>query len=248
MLLVWLAPGCTDSDATRVSAHTPAGGLRVLAAASLSEAFSELGRVFEGRHPNVEITFNFAASSALAEQLNAGAPGDVFASADEANMRKVTDRGTAADPKVIARNRLAILVERGNPRGVAGLADLADPDLVLVLCAPEVPCGRLAAAALAKAGVRVRPASLEENVKAVVSKVTLGEADAGIVYATDVKAAGDEAQGVHIGIASDPDLEAVYPMAVTRATSNREAAQAWLDFVLSAEAQSILRTHGFVSP
>jgi molybdate transport system substrate-binding protein len=145
---------------------------------------------------------------------------------------------------VIARNRLAILVEKGNPKAVDGLPDLSKPDIVTVLCAPEVPCGRFGAAALAAAGVTAKPASLEENVKAVVSKVVLGEADAGIVYATDVQAAGTQADGIAI----DGAPEAVYPIAVTTAATNRDAAEAWIALVRSKEGRAVLAARGFLEP
>jgi molybdate transport system substrate-binding protein len=240
-VLALMAGGCSDDENSSAS-------LQVFAAASLTDAFTELGAAFEAAHPDVKVTFNFAASSALAQQINAGGRADVFASADEANMAKVTDAGNADDPKVIARNRLSILVEQGNPKGITGLADLAEPGVVLVQCAPEVPCGKLAAAALTKAGVTATPASLEENVKAVVSKVTLGEADAGIVYVTDVQAAEGDAEGVDIDIAADPELEAVYVIAVTETSTERDAAHAWLEFVLSDEGQRTLAKFGFLSP
>ncbi len=250
--LTLAAAGCgrdagQDAATTSTTGADPlTGTLRVFTAASLTEAFTEMGNAFEVEHPNVEVTFNFAASSALAQQINEGGSADVFVAADESNMKKVTDAGNAADPKTIARNRLAILVEKGNPKGINGLADLAEPDVILVLCAPEVPCGKVGAAALAKAGVTTKPSSLEENVKAVVSKVTLGEADAGIVYATDVKAVGDKAEGVAIDIATDPTLEAVYPIAVTKGSINREAAIAWVEYVLSDEGQATLAKFGFL--
>jgi molybdate transport system substrate-binding protein len=243
--LALVAGGCGDDDNDDGSA---AGPLRVFAAASLTEAFTELGNSFERANPDVDITFNFAASSALAQQINDGAPADVFVSADDGNMKKVTDAGNATDPKVIARNRLAILVEQANPKGITGLGDLGHPDVVFVLCAPEVPCGKFAAAALAKAGVTATPASLEENVKAVVAKVTLGEADAGIVYATDVRASAGKAEGVDIDIADDPDLEAVYPIALTGSSTERTAARAWIDYVLSDSGQATLARFGFLSP
>lgn len=241
-LLALVAAGCGSDD------DTSSRNLQVFAAASLTEAFTELGEAFEAEHPDVDVTFNFAASSALAQQINEGGPADVLVSADESSMQKVTDAGNATDAKTIARNRLGILVEKGNPKGITGLADLEKPDVVLVLCAPEVPCGRFAAAALQKAGVSVNPSSLEENVKAVMSKVTLGEADAGIVYVTDVKAAGDNAEGVDIDIANDPTLEAVYPIALTKQATNAEAAKAWIEFVLSEEGQEALAKFGFLSP
>jgi molybdate transport system substrate-binding protein len=250
LLLTAACGGGSSARAKSTSTKTDAlsGSVLVLAAASLTEAFTELGKAFEAEHPNAEVTFSFAASSALAEQINQGAPADVFASADQASMKKVTDTAHADDPKVFARNRLSILVEKGNPKGVTNLADLAKPGITLVLCAPEVPCGRYAAAALAKAEVAAKPVSLEENVKAVVSKVTLGEADVGIVYVTDVKAAAGKAQGVAIDIAGDPGLEAVYPIAVTDAATNPEAARAWVRFVLSGAGQATLKRSGFLAP
>lgn len=239
------APG--PSTAT-TDADTLSGELQVFAAASLTEAFTELGEAFEAEHPDVEVTFSFGASSALATQIDQGAPADVFVSADEASMERVTAAGSALDPRAIARNRLAIIVERGNPKGITDLDDLAEAGVVLVLCAPEVPCGRLAAAALQQAGVTARPSSLEENVKAVVSKVTLGEADAGIVYVTDLRAAGDEAEGVAIDIADAPTLEAVYPMAITTRATRADAAKAWSELVLSDDGQETLAELGFLSP
>jgi len=224
------------------------GRLNVSAAASLTEAFEELGRTFEADHPAIDVTFNFGGSSALAEQIIQGAASDVFASADETSMAKVVDAGDAADPVVFARNRLSIIVEPGNPTGIGTLADLAADEVVVALCAPEVPCGRYAAAALAQAGVELDAATLEENVRAVVAKVTLGEVDAGIVYATDVRAAGVEADGVAIDIANDPDLEALYTIAVTTDSGNRDAAAEWVDFMLSEPGLRALERFGFLAP
>jgi molybdate transport system substrate-binding protein len=242
-----VAIGCGNDENTRPAA-TVSGTLQVFAAASLTEAFTAMGTAFEAAHPHVKVTFNFAASSALAQQINQGGPADVFVSADGPNMQKVIDAGNASGAKTIARNRLAILVEKGNPKGITGLADLAKGRVVFVLCAPEVPCGKFGAAALQKAGVTAKPASLEENVKAVVAKVTLGEADAGIVYVTDVKAARDRAQGVGIDIAGDPTLEAVYPIAMTKRATSTAAAAAWIDYVLSARGQATLAKYGFLAP
>jgi molybdate transport system substrate-binding protein len=241
-----VAGGCGGDDDTTAAANT--GALRVFAAASLTDAFTTLAKTFEADHPGVNVELNFAASSALAQQIDQGAPADVFASADEASMAKVTAAGDAADPTTFARNRLAILVEKGNPKKIGGLADTARSGVVLVLCAPQVPCGRYAAAAYAKAGVTPRPASLEDNVKGVVAKVTLGEADAGIVYATDAKAAGTNAATVAVDNADTPDLEAVYPIAVTTHVANRPAARAWVDFLLSPAGQHTLATSGFLAP
>jgi molybdate transport system substrate-binding protein len=213
----------------------------------LTEAFTELGVTFEVSHPDIAVSFNFGGSSVLVQQIEAGAAADVFASADEATMRTLSKTGKVTTPRLIARNRLAILVERGNPKAIRGLADLSRPGLEVVLCAPEVPCGRLTETALAKAGAAVRPAAREENVKAVVSKVVLGEADAGIVYASDVRAVGDKAEGVAIDSAGDPDLEAIYPIAAVN-SGNRQAAGAWIEHVLSERGQATLHSYGFLSP
>lgn len=245
VVLVALAlTGCgsdTGSGSTAVE-------LRVFAAASLTEAFTDLGSRFEDEHRGVSVSFNFASSSALARQIEEGAPADVFASADEETMSDVVESGHARRPVTIARNRLALLVRRGNPKRIGGLADLDRDEVEFVLCAPAVPCGRLGAAALDRAGVTAAPASLEENVKAVVSRVVLGEADAGIVYATDVRAAGDTAQGVDLGIPDDPTLEAVYPMAATQRAAQPRVARSWIDYARSPEGQSVLRGFGFRSP
>ena len=254
LLLVAMISAASCASGTRSSAGADERGeplrgeLRVFAAASLTEAFTEIAQLFEDEHPALDVVLNFAASSALARQIDEGAPADVFASADEAIMRAVVDAGNAVDPRVVARNRLAILVEKGNPKAISGIADLADPGLVFVVCAPQVPCGRLGGEALRRAGVDARPASLEENVKAVVAKVTLGEADAGIVYATDVRAAGDRAVGVDLDNAGDPDIGAAYPMAVTAHGENVAAARAWAELVRSARGRAVLAAHGFLEP
>ncbi|HEX4866155.1 MAG TPA: molybdate ABC transporter substrate-binding protein [Acidimicrobiales bacterium] len=250
---VLAAAGCHD-DAPATATTTPkgaepvAGELRVLAAASLTEVFTEIGRAVEAAHPGLRVTFSFAGSSALAQQIEAGAPADVFVSADEATMEGVVAAGDATDPQRIARNRLALLVERGNPKGIGGLGDLDRPGIVFVLCAPEVPCGRFGAAALTQAGVAAKPASLEANVKAVVAKVRLGEVDAGIVYATDVAAAGEATEGIDIAGADDPALEAVYLAAVTSGSANPTAAARWTEHLLSAEGQAVLARYGFLAP
>lgn len=198
-------------------------------------------------YPGSKVTFNFAASSELVAQINEGAPADVFASADLENMAKLTDAGNnSSEPVVFATNAAQIIVAPGNPLGITGVADLADEDLVVVVCAPEVPCGTYASTVFDNAGVAVTPKSFEENVKAVVAKVTLGEADAGIVYVTDVIAAGDAAAG--IDIPSDINVVAQYPIAVTKETSNAAGAQAFIDFVVSEQGQRILASYGFLAP
>jgi molybdate transport system substrate-binding protein len=230
--------GAAEST-TRVS-----GTVTVFAAASLTGAFEEVAEAFEAAHPGAHVRLNFAASSALAQQIDEGAPADVFASADEANMTEVVDAGNlSGQPQVFATNVLEIIVEPGNPKGITGVADLARSGIIYVTAAPEVPIGTYAAHVLEKADVDVSPASLEADVKAVVAKVTSGEADAGIVYATDVTAAGTRADGVTIP--TDLNIVARYPVGVTEEAANPEVAQAWIDFLRGSEGQAILATFGF---
>lgn len=252
LLVLLLAAGCGNdaspsrtADATTITEPQLAGTVTVLAASSLTEAFTELGKAFESDHPGVKVTFSFGASSTLAQQALDGAPADLLATADEANLQKVVDGAAASDPRVFARNRLSILVGKGNPKGIATLADLAKPELLLVLCAPEVPCGKFGAQVLQKAGVTATPKSLEENVKGVVSKVTLGEADAGLVYVTDAKAAGDKTDGV--AIHDEQNVIAVYPMGLLNQAGNADAARAFRNFVLSPAGQATLAGYGFLS-
>lgn len=230
----------------RPEAQGPAlsGRVTVFAAASLTEAFTDLGKAFEAANPGVKVTFSFGASSTLAQQALDGAPADLLATADEANLQKVVDGGGASDPRVFARNRLAILVGRGNPKGIATLADLAKPGVAVVLCAPEVPCGKFGAQVLQKAGVAVTPRSLEENVKGVVSKISLGEADAGLTYVTDVRAAGEKAEG--LPIPDEQNVTAVYPMGLLKQVGNKDAAVAFRNYVLSPAGQSTLAGYGFL--
>jgi molybdate transport system substrate-binding protein len=236
-----------NGAASAASTQPPlTGNLTVLAAASLTDSFNELGRNFQAAHPGTKVTFSYDASSTLATQADSGAPADLFASADQSNMKKVTDAGHAGPPRVFAHNKLAILVKKGNPKNVRALSDFDKPGVAFVLCAVEVPCGKYGAQALAKAGVKAQPKSLESNVKAVVTKVTTGEVDAGIGYVTDAMAAAATATGVDI-----PDrynVAAEYPMAVLKQSKNQNLAYAFLDFVLGPEAQAILAKYGFSGP
>jgi molybdate transport system substrate-binding protein len=227
--------------------HAVAAELSVSAAASLTAAFGEIAAAFEKANPGEKVATNFAGSPTLVQQILEGAPVDVFASADEANMKRLTDAARVAGrPRVFARNRLAILVEKGNPKKITGLADLAKPGLVVALCGPTVPAGRYAREAFARAGVKVPETSQELDVKAVVSRVVLGEADAGVVYATDVRAAGDRAEGVDIPDATN--VVALYPIAVLKDAPHGEKAEAFVALVLGAEGRSILERHGFIAP
>lgn len=239
------APGATEAAASEEPAVS--GEVVVFAAASLTDAFTELGDAFTAANPDASVIFNFAASSELVAQIVEGAPADVFASADLRNMTRLTDAGgQAAEPVIFASNRSEIVVAPGNPLGITGLEDLADDELILVVCAPEVPCGAYASQIFENAGIDPVADSYEENVRAVLGKVMLGEADAGIVYATDVIAADDAAEGVPIP--ADVNVEARYPIAVTSESPNPEGAQAFIDFVLDDTGQAILAGYGFSSP
>lgn len=250
-LVVAGCAGSRSSSASRTSPHPPeaTGRLTVLAAASLTDAFTEIGARFEKANPRVKVTFGFGASSSLATQVNQGAPGDVFASADAPNMDKLLGpggAGAASPPVTFARNSLQIVVGRGNPKRIASLADLARPGVVYVAAAPSVPIGGYAQQVLAKAAVAPVPKSLEADVKAVVTKVALGEADAGIVYTTDVRAAGDKVQGV--AIPDELNVVARYPIAVLRSVKNPVAADAFVAFVRGSEGQAVLASYGFGAP
>ena len=221
--------------------------LLIFAASSLAEAFTALAAAFAHSHPAATLEQSFAGSPALVSQVESGAPADVIATADPTSLQRLERAGLLADaPTVFARNRLEIVVERGNPKGVRGLGDLARADLVVILAGEAVPAGRYARDTLRAAGVRVEPRSLEENAKAVLNKVALGEADAGIVYATDVRAAGERVSGVEIPAAQN--AIAAYPIARLKRADELPAARAFVAFVLSGEGQAILARFGFLAP
>ncbi|WP_367128025.1 molybdate ABC transporter substrate-binding protein [Saccharothrix sp. HUAS TT1] len=225
----------------------PRERVTVFAAASLTGTFTVLGDEFEAAHPGVEVVFNFGGSSALARQLGQGAPADVFASAAPANMAEVADAGgTAAEPVVFARNRLEIAVPRGNPAGVAGLADFGDEAAKVAVCAEQVPCGAAARRVFAAAGVTARPDTVEQDVKAVLTKVRLGEVDAGLVYRTDVRAAGGEVEG--IGFAEADDAVNDYPIAPLAGAPNAAGARAFVEHVRSDRGRAVLAEAGFDVP
>ena len=231
------------APAAPATADPVKGTLDVFAAASLTESFRQLGADFHRAHPAATVEFNFNGSPTLVTQIEQGAPADLFASADQANLDRVTEAGLAGGPPVVfAHNQLEIVVARGNPRHIGGLADLARPGLLVVLAGPTVPAGRYAAQALQAAAVRVTPVSEETDVKSVVSKVALGEADAGIVYRTDVSAAGSSVSGVPIP--ARYNVVATYPAVVLKGAANPVAARAFLDY-LSGPGQATLARFGF---
>lgn len=250
-LLLALA-GCGSSGGAASSGSssgkpTMSGTVTVLAAASLTDAFTRLGRQFEAAHPGTKVSFSFAASSELATQIVNGAPADVFASASPATMAQVSDAGhTAGTPAVFARNTLEIAVPAGNPAKVHGLADFARTSLTIALCAPEVPCGAAATRVFQIAKITPKPDTLEADVKATLSKVTLGEVDAALVYRTDVRAAGDKVQGISFPEAAQAVND--YPIAVLTQAPNPVAARAFVALVRSARGRAVLTGAGFGAP
>ncbi len=242
---ILLLAGCAAS-APVDSSDGLGGTVTVLAAASLTDVFDDLAAEFESRHPGVEIVLSYGGSSALAEQLVSGAPADVFASADPSTMTTVTEAGLTVDPVIFTTNVLELAVPAGNPGGVTGLADLANPDLAIALCDPAVPCGSAAEKLLAQEGVVASVDTLEEDVRAALTKVALGEADAALVYRTDVIAAGDEVEGIELPEAASVVNE--YPISLLADAPNAEAAQAFVDFVLGGMGREALTDAGFGLP
>ncbi|MEU3399942.1 molybdate ABC transporter substrate-binding protein [Streptomyces filamentosus] len=251
-LLVPLA-ACGDDGAEKDAAGSPASGstggapaanLTVLAAASLTDVFKTAGAAYEKSHPGTKLTFSFAGSQELVAQVSQGSPADVLVTADTKSMDKVgADTGT---PAVIAKNRLVIATGEGNPHGIDELKDLADTGLKVVLAAPEVPAGKYSQKILDAQRITVKPVSQEPNVRAVLSKVELGEADAGLVYRTDAESAKDEVDAVEI-----PDGQnavAQYPAATLKDSENAEAAAAFVAWLSSPEGQKILQDAGFQKP
>ncbi|MFZ0492493.1 MAG: molybdate ABC transporter substrate-binding protein [Acidimicrobiia bacterium] len=221
--------------------------VRVSAAASLTDAFAEIETAFEATHPGIDVVLNFGGSSALREQIIEGAPVDVFASANMSIMDSVVAAGeVVSEPRVFASNLLEIAVPPGNPGDVAGLVDFSRAGLLVGLCAEGVPCGDFGRNALEKAGVVPVIDSNEPDVRALLTKIELGELDAGIVYATDVESAGGRVEGVEIP-ASD-NVIATYPIAVLVSAPNPRGADAFLEFVLSDPGQAILSRYGFAAP
>ncbi|WP_037294891.1 molybdate ABC transporter substrate-binding protein [Saccharomonospora azurea] len=218
----------------------------VFAAASLTDVFTELEHRFEQTHDGVDVRLNFAGSSRLAQQIAEGAPADVFASADTEPMRQLeTDGLLDGPPETFATNTLAIAVPRGNPAGITRFADLADPGVTLVVCAPAVPCGSATEEVERRTGVTLRPASEEADVRSVLTKVEVGEADAGLVYATDV-AASDAVEEVAFPEAAE--VVNTYPIAVPAAAGRTEPAHRFVELVLSEEGRRLLREAGFGLP
>ncbi|MET9358402.1 molybdate ABC transporter substrate-binding protein [Streptomyces sp. NPDC006617] len=223
------------------------GTVNVFAAASLTESFTELGEEFEKQHPGTEVVFNFGGSDSLAAGITSGAPADVFASASPRTMKVVTDADAAAGaPAAFVRNRLEIATLPGNPDQVTSLKDLTGDGLKVVLCDKAVPCGAAAQKALTAAGLELTPVSYEEDVKSALNKVVLKEADAAVVYRTDVKAAGDKVTGVEFPESAKAVND--YPIALLKDAPNADAGQAFIELVRSAAGQKVLTGAGFTAP
>jgi molybdate transport system substrate-binding protein len=240
-----LVAACGSSTTTSSSNGQVKGTVVVFAAASLNGAFDTLGNQFKQQHPDVTMKFNYNGSSSLATSLKQGAPADLFASANTQNMNTVTsDNLASGSPKVFAKNQLEIMVANGNPMKITSVKDLQNPAVKVAVCAPEVPCGSYSKDVFSKAGITVSPVSQETSVSGVVTKVSLGEADAGIVYVTDVKAANGKVSGVPIP--ADQNVVADYPMVKLKDAPNPSAAAAFQSYVDSPAGQKVLTSYGFM--
>jgi molybdate transport system substrate-binding protein len=252
-----LAAGCggsgddAGSEAGSGSGSSPSSGavsgtVTVFAAASLTESFTAIGKQFEAAHPGTTVKFNFGASSSLAENIDQGAPADVFASASPTNMQQVVDAGGASDPTAFANNVMQIVVPPDNPSNVTRVTDLAKAGVKVALCQPQVPCGKVAQQVFENVGITVRPVTQGADVKAVLTTVQLGEVDAGMVYRTDVRAAGTKVKGIQIP--ADRNASTSYPIAALTKAPNAAGAAAFVDYVLSADGEKVLAQAGFTAP
>ncbi|HEY7123359.1 MAG TPA: molybdate ABC transporter substrate-binding protein [Ktedonobacterales bacterium] len=260
LLGVLSACGSTPASSTPTATSAPPVTLNVFAAASLTNAFKEIGQNFQTAHPNVTVTFNFAGSNALATQINQGANADVFASANQTQMTNVVKAGSAdaSASKVFAQNLLVVITPKSNPAQITTLQDLAKPGIKLVIAAPSVPAGQYAVDFFSKAStdpsfttdykdkVTKNVVSQEADVESVVTKVTQGEADAGIVYVTDALA--NVGQLNEIPIPANLQTVAVYPIAPLKESKNAATAQQFVDYVLSADGQAVMKKYGFMPP
>jgi molybdate transport system substrate-binding protein len=254
--------GCSSSSSSTGSSSSPStsspaaasasssasvsGSITVFAAASLKEAFTTIGKQFEAAHPGVKVTFSFAASSALATQIINGAPADVFASASPKNMQQVVTAGDASNPVNFVRNVMEVAVPPSNPAHVASVDDLAKSSVKVALCQPQVPCGATALKVFKNAKITVKPVTLQPDVKSVLTQVELGNVDAGVVYVTDVHAAGTKVLGVPIPASLEASTE--YPIAPISKSGDPAAAKAFVDYVLSPAGQSVLTAAKFEKP
>jgi molybdate transport system substrate-binding protein len=245
-LAVLVLAACGGGPPESASSSTPSNTITVAAAASLTEAFTQIGKEFEATKPGTTVIFSFGSSTTLATQIAEGAPVDVFAAANPATMKTVTDVGAAEPPTTFVSNVLQIAVPKGNPGGITGLKDFADRTKKVAICAPQVPCGTAAAKAFSAAKIKPAPDTLEPDAKATLQKVSSNEVDAALVYRTDVIAAKETVDGLEFSEARQ--AVNVYPIAVLKGSMSAAAAQQFVDYVLSADGQAVLRKAGFGKP
>ena len=238
------APSSSSPAATSSAAQT--GSITVFAAASLMGTFTQIGKQFEAANPGDTVKFSFGGSSTLATQITGGAPADVFASAAPANMDTVVTAGDASSPKDFAKNTAEVAVPPSNPAKVTSVNDLAKSSVKVALCQPKVPCGVVAAEVFKNAGITVKPVTLQPDVKSVLSQVELGNVDAGMVYVTDVMAAGTKVKGVTIP--ANDEASTLYPIATISKSNYPSIAQAFVAYVLSPAGQQVLAAAGFEKP
>ena len=241
------APSTSSSSAPAASSSAlPAGTITVFAASSLKETFTTLGKQFEAAHPGDTVKFSFGASSTLATQITDGAPADVFASAAPKNMETIVSAGDASNPQDFAKNTAEIAVPPSNPANVTSVNDLAKSSVKTALCQPQVPCGVVAAEVFKNAKITVKPVTLQPDVKSVLTQVELGNVDAGVVYVTDVMAAGSKVKGVTIP--ADLNASTLYPIATIKSSKHASIAKEFVDYVLSPAGQQVLTAAGFLKP
>lgn len=235
-----------SSTSSKGSSKSSTGSITVFAAASLMGTFTKLGKQFEAAHPGDTVKFSFGPSSGLATQITSGASADVFASASPKNMASVVKAGDAAGPKDFAKNTMEVAIPPNNPGKVTSIDSLAKSSVKVALCQPQVPCGAVAAQVFKKAGIKVKPVTLQPDVKSVLAQVELGSVDAGMVYVTDVMAAGSKVKGVMIP--ASEDASTLYPIATISSSKHKSIAQAFVAYVLSPAGQQVLMAAGFQKP
>jgi molybdate transport system substrate-binding protein len=242
--------GCSSSGSSSSSSSGSASGstgsITVFAAASLQGSFTQIGKQFQAAHPGDTVKFSFGPSSGLATQITSGAPADVFASAAPANMQQVVSAGDASNPQNFAKNTMEVAVPPNNPGNVSSVTDLSKKSVKVALCQPQVPCGVVAAEVFKNAGITVKPVTLQPDVKSVLTQVETGNVDAGMVYVTDVMAAGTKVKGVEISASDNASTE--YPIATVKDSKHMSVAEAFVSYVLSPAGQKVLTAAGFEKP
>jgi molybdate transport system substrate-binding protein len=249
-LVAVAAAGCSSSSSSSTpstSSSAPATGtITVFAASSLTGAFTQLGKQFEAAHKGDTVKFSFGPSSGLEAQITSGAPADVFASASPKTMQDVVSAGDASSPRNFAKNIMEVAVPPNNPAKVTSVNDLAKKSVKVALCQPQVPCGEVAAGVFKNAGITVKPVTLQPDVKSVLTQVETNNVDAGMVYVTDVLAAGSKVKGVTIP--ASENVSTLYPIATISNSTHKSIAQAFVAYVLSPTGQQVLSAAGFEKP